>query len=209
MKEHALAFSRLLFVPAIVAVTAAAQLAASAQMQVAQDKAAGLENLSGSIVCPEPVAINPCTLITKKKFGAQFWITNDDHIFLNWNPGGMWNLFPIKETPRYVPLFFPMFFTNPGFSTTTGANGLPVRLSNVAYFWVVIRPNDTIHSVFGPVQGWDGVSPPLRAVSLANGKPHLTFQIIDPPGRYTIKMFVYDQLREITIELSRTVTLKE
>ena len=119
------------------------------------------------------------------------------------------NLIPVKEITRNTPLYLAIFFINPANRKSVDASGDEVRVTDVVYRYAVVRPDSTKQFVSKSMVAWDLTTPPSRTMQIVQGRPSINFQVIDPPGIYTIYVVVRDNIRNIDIELHRTVLLKE
>ena len=167
------------------------------------------DTIIGYASAPEPVKVDSAEMKMKKGFGTQFWLTTDDHVFLNWAPGGMQNLVPVKQVRRGTPIYLAIFFVNPAVGSRTNADGLATPFSSVEYRWGVEKPDGTKIAIPKPIHGWGGVKPTAATIQLADGRPCLTLDVMDPPGYYTFHVQVHDAVSGTDIDLERAVVLKE
>lgn len=171
--------------------------------------ARGEDPIVGSLYCPDPIKISFSDLISRTGFSAQFWAVNDEHLFLNWSPGGMANLYPVKEVKRMTNIFLAIFFESAGNRVMVNSLGDEMKVSDVTYHWALVRPDGSTHSVYGPISAWSGAAPPSRVLQLVANKPTLMFQPNDPPGRYTVHVLVRDNVRNVNIDLERPLVLRD
>jgi len=176
---------------------------------LASMQAHGADAIVGSLYCPEPIKVSSEDLVSKKGFSAQFWTINDEHLFLNWAPGGLANLYPVKEIKRMTPIYLAIFFESPGDRLIVNQAGDEMKISDVIFHWAVVRPDGTMHSVFGPISAWNGDAPPTRTLQLIANRPSLVFQANDPAGRYTVHVLVRDNVRKVDIDLERPLVLRD
>ena len=152
---------------------------------------------------------DPTEFVMVRGFGAQFWVTTEPHIFLNWSPGGVSNLNPVDQVGRGVPRYFPIFFVNPGIRRAMQPTGETILLADVAYQIVILRPNGTIYSNSRERTGWDSIAPPARTTNLIANVPKLVLTQLDPAGIYTVIVFVRDRLRNVEIRMEKRFILKD
>ena len=167
------------------------------------------DTIIGYANAPAPVKVDFSEMKTSKGFGAQFWLTSEDSIFLNWIPNAMKNLNPVKQVRWGTPIYLAIFFVNPATGRRTDGDGREIHFSSIEYRWGMEKPDGTKVAISKPICGWGGAAPARTMIQLANGCPCVTLDVIDPPGYYTFHVQVHDDVSGNDIELERTVLLKE
>jgi len=168
----------------------------------AQDNAATLNK-------PDDVLVQNDHLKTKNGFGAQFWITDSQRFFFNWVKADARNLVPVAATRRGVDLFLAIFMADPGEKRVVRLDGTIQRTTDVSYDYQVLKPDGSVYAQNKGIVGWLGRSPSPHMCQLLNGRATLTFEVIDPPGEYTVNVKVHDNIKHVDIALQRRVVLQD
>ena len=164
-----------------------------------------------TLTSPEQVLVENRHMTVKDGFGAQFWLTSSDRFFMNWVKADTRNLTPVAATRRSIPLYLAVFIVDPGVKKTVRPDGTFKLISDVTYDFQVFKPDGTPYPGGGAqnVTGLSGRPSAQHMVTLLYGKATVTFDLIDQPGDYTIKVVVHDNIRQIHIPLTRTVALQD
>jgi len=190
--------------PLLVLLAAGVSLFANLPV-VAQDRIS-------TLTLPEQVIVENKHMTVREGFGAQFWITDSDRFFLNWVRSDTKNLTPISFIRRNVPLFIAIFIVDPGVKKTVIAEGKPKLSSDVTYDFEILRPDGTPYPGGGGlnITGWRGRPPAEHLVTLLyDNHVTLNFDLVDPVGEYTIRVLVHDNVKNVTVPLTRTVMLHD
>ena len=158
----------------------------------------------------DPKITNNEELATKDGFGAKFCLTDNEQFFLSWIPSEANNLNPVQKVQRHTPLFIALFFVDPGsIRLPTVVGRRPMVKTDVNYDFEVRRPDGSLYGEGKRLVAWSGRPPPLHALQLARTRTTITFEVIDPPGWYTINLIVRDDVRKVAVGLRRKILVEE
>ena len=189
------------FKPRVIAVVA--MLAGFlVQSALAQDNAATLHK-------PDEVLVQNDQLKVRDGFGAQFWVTDSQRFFYNWVKADARNLVPVAVTRRDIDLFLAIFIADPGEKRMVRPDGTVKRTSDVSYDFQVLKPDGSLYVQSKSVVGWIGRAPAPHMCQLLSGRSTVTFEVIDPPGEYTVNIKVHDNIKHVEIALQRKIVLQD
>ena len=148
---------------------------------------------------------------TRNGFSAQFWLTTDEQIFLNWSKtGAIRNLKPALQVKRNIPVYLPLFMANPGVKSTVSlSTGKVVSNSDVTFDVYLLSPGGVLSLANKGRVAWKGTPPPAGLATLVTDRGALNFEAIDPLGEYTIVLVIRDNVRKVELKLSRKLEVVE
>ena len=160
---------------------------------------------------PDQVINQNKEMTVKDGFGAQFWMTDNDRFYNNWLSADTRNFTPVLVTRRNIPLYLAVFAVDPGVKKVQRPDGSFKLSSDVTYDFQIFQPDGTPYpgGAGRNITGISGRPPASHMVALLFGRASLTFDLIDPVGEYTVKVVVNDNVRKVSIPLTRKIVLQD
>ena len=169
-----------------------------------------LTAVRADLLAPSRTTIQSVNLQTVSGFSAQFWMTEDEHLFTGLErSSALRQLKQTTQVKRRTPVYMALFFANPGIRVTPILNRRPHTYSDISFDFYVVNPLGELITVQRGLNAWRGNPPPPGLTHLARDRSSITFEAIDAPGEYTVIVVVHDNVRRVDIKLTRRLELLE
>ncbi|MEI6350976.1 MAG: hypothetical protein WCP06_07710 [Verrucomicrobiota bacterium] len=166
---------------------------------------------ANSVFPSDPKIQTDAQLVVKDGFGARFSLIDDEQFFVSWIPGGSSCPPNVTKAKRNKPVYVAIFIADPMVRRTPSlvyANKASIT-TDVNYDFEVIKADGSFYGGAKGLAAWSGRPPAKNLVQLARSHPEIKFEVIDPPGIYTINVVIRDNVRKVTLALQRKISLEE